>query len=124
MAKTVGTNVLDGALNIIKNTPSNRMVVCAGQPANYAAVTTQRLAEVAMAAVDFTLAAGDVSGRKVTTGTKTGISITTSGTADHIVLCNSVNSTIDLITTCTSQALNTGGTVDVPAFKYEINNPT
>ena len=73
---------------------------------------------------DYTLAAGDTSGRKVTTTAKNGISITVSGTADHIALANSTNSTLDLITTCTSQALSSGGTVDVLAWKYEIQNPT
>lgn len=123
MAKSVGQAVLDAALNAIKN-GSNRLVVCAGQPTSYADVTTRRLAEVAIAAGDMTLAAGDVSGRKVTFAAKAGINITANGTADHIVACNSAASTVDVITTCTSQALNTGGTVDVPAWKYEINNPT
>lgn len=123
MVKAVGTAVLDSALNLIKN-GANRMVVCAGQPISYADVTTRRLAEVAMAPADLTLAAGDISGRKVTGGAKVGISITAAGTADHIVWANSTALTFDVITTCTSQALSLGGTVDVPAWKYEINNPT
>lgn len=123
MAKFVSTAILDLALNQIK-VNSNRMVVCTAQPATYADLTTFKLAEVAMATGDYTLAAGTVSGRKFTTGAKTGISITTSGTATHIGLGNSVGTTLDLVTTCSSQALNTGGTVDVPAWAYEIQNPT
>lgn len=123
MAKLVRAAILDLALNQIKNN-SNRMVVCSAQPTTYAEITTYKLAEVAMAAGDYTLAAGDTSGRKATTGAKTGIAIATSGTATHIALGDSVGSFLDLVTTCTSQALNTGGTVDVPAWKYEINNPT
>lgn len=123
MAKAVATAVLDAALNDIKNN-SDRMVVCSAQPTTYAEVTTYKLAEVAMAAADFTLAAGDTSGRKVTTAAKTGVSITTSGTASHIALASSVRSQLDLVTTCTSQAISTGGTVDIPAWKWEINNPT
>lgn len=121
MAKSVDAAVLDPALNHIKNN-ATRMVVCAGQPTSYDDVTTRRLAESAMASGDFTLAAGDVSGRKVTSGAKNGITITTSGTADHVVWCSAT--AILVITTCTSQALSTGGTVDVPGWKYEINNPT
>lgn len=123
MAKAGSVAVLDAALNQIKN-GSNRMVVCSAQPLTYADVTTFKLAEVAMAPADHTLAAGDVSGRKTTTTAKTGIAIATSGTANHIALANSVALTLDFVTTCTAQALSTGGTVDVPAFKYEINNPT
>lgn len=124
MAKAVATAVLDAALNVIKTGTSNRMVVCSAQPTTYAEVTTYKLAEVAMASGDYTLAAGDTSGRKVTTGAKTGISVATSGTATHVALANSTASTLDLVTTCTSQAINTGGTVDIPAWKFEINNPT
>ena len=58
------------------------------------------------------------------TGAKTGITITNSGTATHVALLNTTATTLDLVTTCTSQAINTGGTVDVPAWKWEINNPT
>jgi hypothetical protein len=123
MAKLVGSAVLDAALNAIK-TGSNRMVVCSSQPTTYAELTTFKLAEVAMASGDYTLANGDTSGRKVTMGAKTGVSVATSGTATHVGLGNSTNSTLDLVTTCTSQAISTGGTVDIPAWKYEINQPT
>lgn len=123
MVKAVSAAVLDAALNNIKN-GANRMVVCSGQPLTYADVTTMKLAEVAMAPADLTAGAGDVSGRKLTTTAKSGLSIAASGTANHIALANSVAGTLDLVTTCTAQALSTGGTVDVPAFKYEINAPT
>jgi len=123
MAKAVATAVLDLALNDIK-TNSNRQVVESAQPTTYAEVTTYKLAEVAMASGDYTLANGDTSGRKATTGAKTGISVSTSGTATHVSLSSSGRAQLDLVTTCTSQAINTGGTVDIPAWKYEINNPT
>lgn len=124
MAKSVNATVLDAALNLIKNN-ANQMVVCSAQPTTYAeANATYKLASVAMAAGDYTLAAGDTSGRKVTMAAKTGISIATSGTATHIALIDTVNSVLYLVTTCTSQALNTGGTVDIPTWKYEIQNPT
>ncbi len=76
-----------------------------------------------MATGDYTLANGDTSGRKFTTGAKNGVSVATSGTATHIALGNSTGSTLDFVTTCTSQAISVG-TVDIPAFKYEINQPT
>jgi hypothetical protein len=124
MAKSVSSTVLDAALNLIKNN-ANQMVVCSAQPTTYAeANATFKLASVAMAAGDYTLAAGDTSGRKATMGAKSGLAVATSGTATHIALIDTVNSVLYLVTTCTSQAINTGGTVDIPAWKYEIQNPT
>jgi hypothetical protein len=124
MAKSVATAVLDLALNDIK-TNGNKMVVCTSQPTTYTeANTTYKLAEVTMASGDYTLAAGDTSGRKVTMAAKTGISILTSGTAQHVAIVNTTGSALMLVTTCTSQAINTGGTVDIPTWKWEINNPT
>lgn len=124
MAKSVNSAVLDLALNDVK-TNGNKMVVCSSQPTTYAeANATYMLANVTMASGDYTLAAGDTSGRKVTTASKTGITISNSGTATHVAIIDTVNSVLKLVTTCTSQALSTGGTVDVPAWKWEINNPT
>ena len=125
MAKSVNnTDILDVALNVIKNN-ANKMVVCSSQPTTYAeANATYMLANVAMASGDFTLAAGDTSGRKITSGAKSGVSVTNSGTATHVAWIDSTNSKLYIVTTCTSQAINTGGTVDFPAWKYEINQPT
>lgn len=124
MAKSVSTAVLDLALNQLKNN-SNKQTVCSAQPTTYAeANATFMLANVAMASGDYTLAAGDTSGRKVTMSAKSAISVTNSGTATHVAIINSTGSTLDLVTTCTSQAISTGGTVDIPAWKWEINLPT
>lgn len=123
MAKFVRNTVLDLALNQIKNN-DNRQVICSAQPTTYAELNTFKIAEVAMAAGDYTLGNGDVSGRKITIGAKSAITITTSGTGTHIGHGDSVGSNLDLVTTCTAQALNTGGTVDIPAYKYELNQPT
>jgi len=124
MAKNLNTAVLDLAINDIK-TNVTRMTVCSAQPTTYTeGNTTFMLANVTVATGDFTLAAGDTSGRKVTVGAKTGISISNSGTATHIAWLDVTNTTLKLCTTCTSQAINTGGTVDIPAWKWEINQPT
>jgi hypothetical protein len=71
---------------------------------------------------DYTIAPGDVSGRKVTMSEKTGVSITGSGTALHIIL--SLAAVILDITTCTSQVLTSGGTVTFPAWDHEVLDPT
>ena len=123
MAKSVHTDVLDQALNYIK-TNATKMTVCSTQPTTYAeANATYMLANTTMASADFTLANGDVSGRKVSVAAKSGITITNSGTAQHIALLDVTNSKLLLVTTCTSQALTANGanTVSVPTFDYEIN---
>lgn len=125
MAKTVHDDVLDGALNIIKNN-CTRMVACSTQPTTYAeANATYALADVTMASGDFTNANGDVSGRKTTVAAKSGVLIDTSGSATHVALLDVTNSKLLYVTTCTTQALTANGsnTVNFPAWDIEIADP-
>lgn len=63
-------SVRDAALNHIANNAAELVVVDA-EPANFAGVAAVRLAAVAIDAGDFTLAAGDVGGRKLTMSAQT-----------------------------------------------------
>ena len=126
MAKTTADRVLDGALNIVKNNDT-RMIACSAQPTTYTeANATYALADVTMASGDFTAANGDTSGRKLTVAAKTGVLIDVSGTATHIALVDVTGTLLDVVTTCTSQALTANGsnTVNFPAFDIEIADPT
>jgi hypothetical protein len=125
MAKSVDTNTQDAALNDIK-TNANKIVAASAQPTTFTeGNVTFLLASTAVVNGDFTLAAGDVSGRKVTISAHTGVAVTNSGTATHVALIDTTNSRVKSVTTCTSQAINTGGTVDFPSYKVlEVNNPT
>jgi len=122
MAKFAEDVFIDGGLDRMDDCVL--MSICSAQPANKAGVAAVTLASVALTAGagngDYTKAAGDVSGRKLTVAQQAAISITASGTATHIVLDDGVNI---LGTTCTSQVLTIGGTVTVPAFKAEIADP-
>jgi hypothetical protein len=71
---------------------------------------------------DYTIADGDTNGRKLTVLQQTAMSITASGTANHIVLDD--GTTLLYVTTATAQALTSGGTVTVPAWDIEIADPT
>lgn len=124
MAKAISDAAMDAALDYVAG--SNLMVVCSAQPTTYAeATTTYALADVAVAGGDFTKAAGDTSGRKVTVAAKSAVPVDTSGTATHIAFVNSTGSTLRAVTTCTSQAITSGGTVDIPSFKvWEIQQAT
>ncbi len=122
MAKLVHDDVLDGALDIIRNN-ANVMVACSAQPTTRAeAVTTYALADVAMASGDFTKANGDTSGRKLTVGAKSGVTVDTSGSANHVALCDGTR--LLYVTTCTTQALTSGNTVAFPAWDIEIADPS
>lgn len=124
MAKIVHDDVLDGALNIIKNN-ATRICVCSTQPTTYTeAITTYKLAIKTITSADFTGPAnGDTSGRKLTSNAQSGITVDASGTAAHIALCDSANSKLLYVTTCTSQALTAGNTTNIPAWDVEIADP-
>lgn len=124
MAKFASDTVMDAALGIVDN--ATRLVVTSAQPANFAGIAAVALADVTMTAGagngDYVLANGDVSGRKLTVQAQSAVPIDTSGTATHV--CLDDGSTLLYCTTCTSQALTSGGTVDVPAFDIEIADPS
>ena len=114
MAKSVPAAVIDAMLTQAEGTT---IAVCSAQPANYAGIAAVTLATAAISG-SYAKAAGDVSGRKNTLPAQNGISITASGSATHVVVHNGVD--LKLVTTCPSQALTSGGTVDVGAFAHEI----
>lgn len=122
MAKSVHNDVLDGAFDVLDQ--ANLMTVCSAEPTTRTeAVTTFALADVAMTVnSDYTKADGDTSGRKVTVAAKSGVTVDASGTATHVALVDGTR--LLYVTTCTSQALTSGNTVNFPAWKVEIADPT
>lgn len=126
MGKKVDDSVLDVALNEIKN-KCNLMTACAGEPGNFVAANVgggNFLADVAMAAPDFTLSNGDVSGRKVAVTSKAGITVDNTGTADHVALLDTVNNVLLYVTTATSLGLTSGSTLTLGAWDIEIADPS
>lgn len=123
MAKYINPNILDLALNDIRSN-ANRMVLCTQQPTTFAeANATYALASVAMAPADYTLANGDVSGRKITVAAKSAVPVTVSGTGAHVALIDTTNSVLKFVTTTASTAVASGGTVDIGTWKDEIQAP-
>lgn len=121
MAKSVSSVVMDAALD--KLATGTRETVCSGQPANFAGIAAVTLAQkTGLTSGSYTKAAGTVSGRKTTLAAASAVSITASGTATHVSIDD--GTTLLAVTTCTSQALVSGGTVDIPAFAYEIQDAT
>jgi hypothetical protein len=124
MGKSVDDTVLDGAFDILDQ--ADLMTVCNAEPTTFAEATTDfSMAEIAMTPnTDFTKGDGDTSGRKVTVAAKSAVDILVSDTATHVALTKSTGSVLLYVTTCTSQALTSGGTVDIPAWDIEIADPT
>ena len=122
MAKAIPDAGIDAGLSYTDG--ANYMCVCSAQPTTYTeAYTTYMLARVAMAAGDITIA-DDTSGRSATMAAKSGVTVTNSGTATHVALVNTSDTTLRAVTTCTSQVLTAAGTVDIPTWKHNITDPT
>lgn len=120
MAKAIPSAILDSMLS---NFVGDNVHVCSQQPTTYTeAATTYKLATKAITSGNYVLAAGSVSGRKSTLTPPTAASISANGTATHVAV--TLGSTLVAVTTCTSQVLASGGTVDIGAFALEINTPT
>lgn len=125
MGKVTNDAVYDAALDKIAT--GNILTVCSAEPSNRTeAVSTYALADVALTPGngngDYVISNGDISGRKVRIAQQTDIDIDTSGTATHVAICD--DSIVLEVTTCTSQALTSGGTVTVPAYDSEFTDPT
>jgi len=120
MGKIATNGMIDGGLDKIATCVN--LTVCAGQPTSFADIAAKKLATVVIDGTDFTKANGDTSGRKITTSSQSSISITATGTADHVVIDDGVSEYE--VTTATAQALTIGGTVTTPAFDIEIADPT
>jgi hypothetical protein len=123
MAKFANDAMMDAALDYVDQ--SDETNVCSAQPTTFTEATaTFSLADVAMTPdTDFTKANGDTSGRKVTVAAKSGVSVDATGTATHIALTRSADSSLRYVTTCTSQALTSGNTVNIPAWDIEVADP-
>jgi hypothetical protein len=123
MGKALTDQVLDASLDEFAT--ATRVVVCSDEPANFAGIAAVALADVAVTPGagngDFTKANGDVSGRKVTVAQQAAVPIDTTGTATHVSYDD--GSVLLGVTTCTSQALTSGGTVTIPAHDLELADP-
>ena len=116
MAKWQLDAMLDAALAYISSNVLE-LYVCSAQPANYAGIAAVALTGAAIPT--FTGPAdGDTNGRKLTIDEEADITITSSDDATHVVLASAT--VLIYVTTCTLQALTSGGTVTVPAWDIEI----
>jgi len=122
MAKFLSDDAIDGGLNYLST--ATEITVCNAEPTDYTkAHTTYMLVNHALTGADFTIA-DDTSGRKNTVAAQSGLDVSTGGTATYIALTITASSKLIGYTTCTSQVLAVGNTVNIPAFKLNIADPT
>lgn len=121
MAKSVSNDVLDAALNEIAT--ATEIYLCTSEPANRAAADTASVIPAhTLTGGDFTNADGDTSGRKVTVAAQNGLTADATGTVNHVALCDAT--TLLYVTTCTSQSVTSGNTVNIGAWDVEIADPS
>jgi len=121
MAAWTNDDALDAALDVYAG--STLQIICSAQPATRAeAVVNFALADVAMAAGDFTKANGDTSGRKLTMSAKHGVPIDANGNATHIALVDATR--LLYVTTCVLKPLTLGEMIGIPSWKIELRDPT
>ncbi len=114
----------DRLLDAIR-TECNKMVLCSQVPTTFTeANTTYALADVAMSPTDFTIANGDVSGRKITVAAKSGVPVDVTGDPVVCALLDTVNQRLLYYVDETgSQTIYAGNTVNIPSFKIENRDP-
>jgi hypothetical protein len=125
MPKVAPDAVMDAAFDYIDQADVMHVCSTLDSTPTYAEIVAASLADVAVTPnTDFTKADGDTSGRKVTVAAKSGVTVDVTGTANHIALVTVSGSVVRYVTTCTSQALTAGNTVNIPAWDIEIADPT
>ena len=118
MGKKIPLVQIDGQLQLLEG---DQLHICSAEPTTFLeATTTFNLATFTVVGGNYTLANGDVSGRKNTLAALAGASITSTGTATHASVTLASGSQLKITTTTVSQLLTSGGTVDTSAFDHEI----
>lgn len=105
---------LDAALDAAITNAVTRIDICSAAPSNYAGIAAVSLGSKTVTSGVFTKGNGDTSGRKVTMAQQTGVSVTGTGTANHLALSNG-SSLLVAVLTVTSQAVTSGNTATVNA---------
>lgn len=121
MAKFASDLVLDALLD--KVATGTILTVCSTQPTSRTeAVTTYKLADVVVDGTDFAKADGTPNGRKLTIAQQADVPVDTTGSAQHVAICDATN--LLYVTTVTTQTLTAGNTVTVPAWTITVADPS
>ena len=121
MGVSMTAGILDALLD--KVALADTVTVLSTEPTSIVEIGTYKLGELALTPGagngDFTIANGDVSGRKLTLLAQN-IPITTTGTATHVAIDDGVDF---VVTTCNSKAWTSGDTAQAGAADIEVPAP-
>jgi hypothetical protein len=123
MGKNVHDDVLDAALNIIKNN-ATAICACSQEPTTRTeAYTTYCLArDETVVSGEFTLSDGATSGRRLISPAKAAVTVIASGTMNHVAIVDGTR--LLCTTTADSLALTVGSsTWDCPAIQWAMPDP-
>jgi len=124
MARKQNDSMLDAALQWVEDNTDTMWICSNGSAAtNYDSAKNRKLASAVVASTIFTIADGDVSGRKSTVGVVSGVAVLADGTATHVVLVNVSASTLIYMTESSAQVLASGNTLTTTAWDIELRDP-
>jgi len=119
---------MDAAYDYVDQADVVRVISSYSLDNTHAQVVTATLATTSMTidTGDYakTDGAAGVGSRKLDMLAKNAVAVTVTATATHVALCKASDTTVRLVTTCTSQALTNGNTVNIPTWKHEFGIPT
>lgn len=121
MARYQNDLMLDAALDWLIANSTARWALSA-DATTYASAAAVKLASATIASANFTKADGDVSGRKVTVGVVSAVSVGTQGSATHYALVNPVGSVMAYLVPASVKLLPAGSEVTFGAFDIEIED--
>lgn len=118
----IADRVLDNGLTIL-DTEANALRICSAEPLDFSESTSLSLGAKTSLSIG-SPAARSPSGRKVTVGAFTDGSVTSSGTATHWAIVDTVNSRLLAAgSLSSSQAVTSGNTFSLAAFDIGIPGP-
>lgn len=123
MGKSVHNDVLDQTLAYIQ-TNAEYVTACTAEPTTFAEVTTYKVGRAAVSSGDWTIADGDVSGRKVTLVEKTGVAVDSAGTVTHLAVTDDSVSKLLSVLTTDSRVITGNDSMKIPTFDLELRDPT
>jgi hypothetical protein len=130
MAKFCSSLILDAAATVIRDRAAKIAVCTSAAIATVDDVETYTLAVTTLTtgagSTSFTIANGDVSGRKITISAQSSIAVASTGVAQQICLYTTIGTTALLYKTdATTPALaSTANKVTIPAWKIEFRDAT
>jgi hypothetical protein len=121
MARFAGLPVLDAGLDTLAS--ADRLLVLAGQPADFAAAVATPLATAVLLPAAFAKAGAPGGGRQLTVAANPGLLALATGTADHVALVDGVGARLLYVATCPPQPVLAGGAVNVAAWTVTAAPP-